>query len=144
MENPEAYDAKADHMSWKGFSNAQMAEAFGIDEHTFYRWLEVHPTFRRSVENGRDEVDVRITKSMARKAMGQVVTKERFVYDKHGDLEQKVVERVELPISETAGIFWLKNRQPDRWRDKQEVQLDIRMQMRRALFSLPDEGQADG
>lgn len=28
----------------------------------------------------------------------------------------------------TAQIFWLKNRRPDRWKDKQEVAVDARLE----------------
>lgn len=39
----------------------------------------------------------------------------------------------ELPPDTTAGIFWLKNRKPKDWRDKQEVELSGNVGMTDAL-----------
>ena len=34
--------------------------------------------------------------------------------------------REQLPPDTTAGIFWLKNRQPDKWRDVQKVEHEFK------------------
>ncbi|MDD5356326.1 MAG: hypothetical protein PHY56_07320, partial [Candidatus Omnitrophica bacterium] len=41
---------------------------------------------------------------------------------KHTDTYKTKVTVKEVIPDVTAQIFWLKNRQPDKWRDKQEVE----------------------
>lgn len=49
-----------------------------------------------------------------------MLAQERFPKTKEQLVERKVKE---VPGDTTAQIFWLKNRLPDKWRDKQEVQV---------------------
>ena len=51
----------------------------------------------------------------------------RTFYDEEGRKCEKEelktgIDEVYIPGDTTAQIFWLKNRKPDQWRDKQEVQ----------------------
>lgn len=52
-----------------------------------------------------------------------------------------VVRQVEkdVPPDTTAIIFWLKNRKPESWRDKQDVNLGGNIGVRRSMKNLTDE-----
>ena len=56
--------------------------------------------------------------SLLKRALGYEYTEERIeVSEKDG---RKVVQTVKtVPPDTTAQIFWLKNRRPDKWREKQ-------------------------
>lgn len=48
------------------------------------------------------------------------------IFLRAGDSEPTLVEYTEhYPPDTTACIFWLKNRQPRKWRDRQEIEHDI-------------------
>ena len=49
-----------------------------------------------------------------------MLVREKFPKTKEMLVERKVKE---VEPDTTAQIFWLKNRKPDKWRDKQDVQI---------------------
>ena len=51
-------------------------------------------------------------------------------------VDTKTVKK-HMPADTTAAIFWLKNRQPDKWRDKKE--LDANVNLGDELESMTDE-----
>lgn len=54
------------------------------------------------------------------------------------DVIVKQVEK-DVPPDTTAIIFWLKNRKPEAWRDKQDVNLGGDIGVRRSMKNLTDE-----
>ena len=49
-----------------------------------------------------------------------MVNSQKAFVDKMGN-EHVIDVSDEMPPDTTAAIFWLKNRQPDKWREKQEL-----------------------
>jgi len=94
-------------MAQAGLTDKQMAEEMGIAESTFYEWKKEHPEFSESIRAGKDTPDSAVEAALFRKAKG-------FKY------EEGKKQRVALPDT-VACIFWLKNRRPDRWRDKHDI-----------------------
>lgn len=78
-----------------GLTDEEIAVILGISERTLNYWKK-SPEFLQSLKRGKLKADFQIVKSLYEKA-------------KAGDT--------------TAMIFWLKNRQPTRWRDKQDLDL---------------------
>ncbi|EKD5498886.1 terminase [Pseudomonas aeruginosa] len=103
-----------------GATNAEMAEAFGVSLSTFNLWKVQHEAFSDAIKIGKDVADARVVDALYHRAMGF----------SHVDTDIRVVDGaiVETPIVKhyapdtTAAIFWLKNRRPDEWRDKQELE----------------------
>lgn len=77
-----------------GLVDEEIAVVLGISPRTLNYWKK-HPEFLQSLKRGKLKADFQVTKSLYEKA-------------KNGDTG--------------AIIFWLKNRRPDLWRDKQDVQ----------------------
>jgi len=105
---------------------------FGVAKSTINLWKKEHPAFSDSVKKGKDDYDSEnIEKSLAKRALGfkyTEITKEpRLIKKADGDITTtdmtvtKKVTRLVVPDT-TAQIFWLKNRQPHRWRDKHDVE----------------------
>lgn len=63
--------------------------------------------------------------------------RERFPKTKEQLVERKVKEVVP---DTTAQIFWLKNRRPDKWRDKQDMELSGKLEQA-VTFYMPDNGR---
>ena len=76
-----------------------------------------------SLKVGKDIPDQNVERSLYQRAIGY----------SHPDVDIRVVDgdvvQTEIvkhyPPDTTAAIFWLKNRKPKDWRDKQEVELNV-------------------
>ena len=99
-----------------GATDAEIADFFEINVATLYRWKLEHELFCDALKSGKVESDERVERSLFSRAIGY----------EHDEVDIRVVngEIVQTPIRKyyppdtTAGIFWLKNRRPDEWRDK--------------------------
>jgi transposase-like protein len=118
-----------------GLTDKQLATAFGVDKATINRWKHKYPDFCDSLKKGKDEFDSAVVEaSLLKAAKGYFVnetTREPCMVKEKGEVPKivdptlEVTKRVRKHVQPnvTAIIFWLKNRVPDRWRDKQEIDL---------------------
>jgi hypothetical protein len=107
-----------------GATNDRMAELFGVAPSTFHLWLKEFPDLSESVKAGRDEADAVVVQSLYKRATGYVAKKTVTATFEGVVSDVRVVDEHVAPDT-TAIQFWLKNRQPKQWRDKQE--LDVKM-----------------
>lgn len=99
-----------------------MADFFSVGAATLNRWKAAHSEFRESVNAGKSPADAEVAASLFNRATGNVYLVEERIVD------GKVVPiRKQLPPDVLAQIFWLKNRQPTKWRDRVEVKEDINL-----------------
>lgn len=98
-----------------GATDVQLASFFKVDETTIHEWRKVHPEFSRSTSVGKAVYDDPVEQSLAKSALGFKRSVERLGRDGY-----PVECFEEVPPNPVSAIFWLKNRRPDRWRDKQE------------------------
>lgn len=80
-----------------GLTDEQLAKNIGISIRTFYEWKEKFPQFSQSLKKGKEVVDYEVENALLSSA---------------------------LDGNTTAQIFWLKNRRPDKWRDRQREETD--------------------
>lgn len=99
-----------------GATDDALADAFGVDTSTVRAWYSAHPEFGEAVAEGKSLVfDPLVERSLAQRAVGYSVDVEEYkIVDK---VLTKVQYRKHYPPDVTACIFWLKNRQPEKWRD---------------------------
>lgn len=104
-----------------GATDKELATLFEVHLDTISEWKKVHEEFSESIKKGKDQADANVADRLYQRAMGY----------EHDEVDIKVVagEIVKTPIRKiyapdpTAAIFWLKNRQVTKWRDKQETEL---------------------
>lgn len=115
--------AEASEMYAAGYSDREVAVGLGIGMTTLYRWREMHPEFRQSAKAPKLMADERVQNSLYMQALGYDYVEQQAIKVKDGDYERvEVVEVVRhKPAETTAQIFWLKNRQPDNWNDRREL-----------------------
>lgn len=106
-----------------GLIDEQIAKNIGISVATLYNWKRDHLEILEALKKGKEVVDTEVENALLKRAMGysykEVKTEE---YEVEGELVQKITTTVKEVVPDTtAQIFWLKNRRPDKWRDKQEV-----------------------
>jgi hypothetical protein len=120
------YAEQAEKLCKLGATDKEMADFFGVDERTINRWKVDHPEFCQSIKAGKEIADMEVAHKLFERATGAEWTEEQAIKIKVAQFEERV-EVVEVrraaPPDTTAAIFWLKNRQPAKWRDKQEVEV---------------------
>lgn len=104
-----------------GKTDAQVAELIGVNVLTIHRWKKKFPNLCKTLKDWKQEADEKVEKSLYQRALGyevEEVTKEPD--KKTGEIEITKIVQKQVAASEVACIFWLKNRQPDKWRDTKE------------------------
>lgn len=114
-----------------GAIDEDLASFFNVAVSTINKWKIDYPLFLESLKKGKEEADAQIALSLFNRAKGAIIhTQQAFkvkevtvINGKRTEIESvKIVNlQQEQPPDTTAAIFWLKNRRPDRWRDKVEV-----------------------
>ena len=113
-------------MALAGRTDDQIAEFLEVNRDTLYDWKKKYPEFSDALKSGKEEPDDLVERSLLARATGYTFDSEKIVVLSMGQGLGSETERVPIkehcPPDVTAQIFWLKNRRPDRWRDKQEVE----------------------
>ena len=117
------YVAQAEKLCALGATDREIAAFFGVTEATVNRWKIAHPDFCASIKVGKDAADERVVQSLYRKAIGYSFDSEKIFQNAGEVVRAPTIEHV--PPSDTAAIFWLKNRRKQDWRDKSEVELGV-------------------
>lgn len=110
----------------EGLTNAQLAERFGVGVATVARWRKDHPEFRDALKVGKDMADARVKKSLYELANGYRFTTKKTARKASKVNGKETIEVTEtttetfIPPHATAAIFWLKNRDPEHFRDNPE------------------------
>lgn len=122
---PSKYDGlnlqKVQALASKGWTDAEMAEFFEVDTATWHRWKEKHPDFCDSLKDWKTEADSRVERSLFERATGYSHRETKMFQYEGNIISEDTVKH--YPPDTTAAIFWLKNRRPKEWKDKQEFDL---------------------
>jgi transposase len=104
-----------------GATDKQLASFFKVSESTLNLWKQKFPKFSESLKKAKQTTDEKVEKSLYQRARGYKHKAVKIFCNREGQVtEVPYIER-HAPDT-TACIFWLKNRQPERWRDKQEIE----------------------
>lgn len=109
-----------------GATNAELAAFFEVADRTIDRWIAEKGEFCRAIKRGRAEADAHIAERLFERARG-FTHPEEDIRVINGEVVRVQVTK-QYPPDTTAAIFWLKNRQPSKWRDKKDVELDAKVQ----------------
>ena len=80
-----------------GLTDEQIAQKMGVGYSTLQTWKSKYQDIQDTLKKGKDVVDYQVENALLSSA---------------------------LDGNTTAQIFWLKNRRPDKWRDKQKEEAD--------------------
>lgn len=101
-----------------GWDDAKVAGFFNISQRTIDNWKKSDPEFFQSLKDWKAQADGRVERSLYDRATGYSHMEE-VLYQYQGKIIRAQTIK-QYPGDVTAQIFWLKNRQPEKWRDKME------------------------
>ena len=119
------YDEQAEKLSLLGSTDKELADFFNVNVDTVHEWKKKYKSFSDALKRGKLIADMQVANKLFQKAIGgyKIKSQKAFV-DKDGGEHVITVEDEAAPDT-TAIIFWLKNRQPDKWREKQNLNIDF-------------------
>lgn len=114
-----------------GLTDEQIADRIGIGYSTLQTWKSKYQDIQDTLKKGKEVVDTEVENALLQKALGMTKTVQKPIklkevkYNNGKRVSEKerieyAEEEVFIPPDTTAQIFWLKNRRPDKWRDKQK------------------------
>lgn len=117
--DPDITPELAEQYARDGLTNDEIATKLGVSTSTLYNWQKKYVEFLEALKKGKQVVDAKVEKSLLKRALGYDYEEMKVTVDESG---QKKVEKTKKHVKPdtTAQIFWLKNRKPDKWKDKQE------------------------
>ena len=108
-------------MSLLGLIDQELADALGISHETLAAWKLSYPEFRESITRGKIEADGRVAEKLYHRACGYSHEAVK-IFLPSGTSEPVYAPYTEhYPPDTTAALRWLQNRQPAKWRDRQQV-----------------------
>lgn len=120
-EYKDSYPEQAYKLCLLGATDKEMANFFNVSEQTLNSWKDKHPEFLESLTRGKMLADAEIAKSLYHRAKGY-----EHVETITATFQGKITDTMDVikhyPPDTPAATLWLKNRQPDKWRDKQEIE----------------------
>ncbi|UEP32323.1 terminase [Burkholderia sp. B21-007] len=112
------YADQARKLCLLGATDKELADFFEVVEDTINEWKRTHPEFSVSIKKGKDQADAEVADRLYQRALG-FEHPEVDIRVVAGDIVQTPVTKIYAP-DPTAAIFWLKNRQKEKWRDRIE------------------------
>lgn len=119
-----------------GLTDEQIASNIGIRTSTYYEWANRFTEFAEAIKKGKAPVDLQVENALLKKALGYTITVKKPIKVKtkkqlkdKGTIEEEHIEyadeEVYIAPDTAAQCFWLKNRRPDKWRDKREETVSL-------------------
>lgn len=100
-----------------GATDENLGSFFGVSEKTICEWKKRHKEFASALKRGKEDADANVAKSLYNRALGYSHPEEKIFQSEGQVIRAETVKH--YPPDATAMIFWLKNRQPELWREKQ-------------------------
>lgn len=124
---PTKYTDKTAEQAYKLYllkaTDEEVADFFGVSVSTLFNWREEHSEFLEATTQGKLPADSEVAAKLRERALGYS-HKAVKIFLPAGASEPVYAEYVEhYPPDTQAASLWLRNRQPEKWRDKQDHEL---------------------
>lgn len=107
----------------EGLTDEQIAHNMKISVATLYNYKNKHLEILEALKKNKEIVDYEVENVLLKRAKGyryKEITKEQVLNPVTNQYELRITKVVEKEVAPdtTAQIYWLKNRQSDKWREK--------------------------
>ena len=120
----------------KGLTNDQIAANIGINRDTLYTWCNKYPDFADALKKTKEVTVYEIENAMYKAAKGYFVEESKTVTNKDGKVIRVEINKKWIPPNTTAQIFFLKNKDPDNWRERNDLSVNTSNGVLEALLEL--------
>lgn len=125
---PSKYDSinhdVVEFMYNNGATDKQVADCLKITDRTLNNWKKDNLKFFQSLKDWKHDADDKVERSLYQRACGYTAKDTKVFFDAKTLTTHTIVIDKVYPPDPTSMIFWLKNRQPQRWKDKREMSFD--------------------
>ena len=118
----------------QGLIDKEIYEMLGISKRTFQCYQKRHPLFSESLKKGKEIADSDVVRSLYQRACGYSHPDVHISQFEGSVIKTPIIKH--YPPDTTACIFWLKNRQKERWRDKYDHEVDASESLAKLLGKL--------
>lgn len=119
--DPKTHPVAVEYMATAGLTDKEMAEKLDISLSTFYEWSNKHSEFSDAKTRGKEKPDDMVENALLQSALGY--EHDSVHITNHQGVVTKTPIKKKYPPNDRSIQFWLKNRRPEKWRDKQEIDL---------------------
>lgn len=124
-----------------GLIDKQVAKNMGVADSTLRGWKRRFPEIAEALRKGKEVVDREVENALYKRALGYWVTETETTTYSDGTTKTTEKRRHIVPDT-TAQIFWLKNRKPDQWREKNDLTLTPSNGVLESLMELHKHGDS--
>ena len=117
----EEYVDQVEKLCALGAMDAEIAHFFNVSVPTLSSSAAIHEDFDAALQKGGALADDRVERSLYQRAVGYSYVSEKIFVDKATGEVIRVPIGEHVPPDVKAQIFWLKNRDPENWRDRREI-----------------------
>ncbi len=117
----DEYVEQAKKLCLLGATDKDLGDFFEVSEVTINAWKNKHPEFLKSIKGAKEEADSKVVRSLYERATGYSHPEEK-IFCNDGEITRADTTK-HYPPDPTSMIFWLKNRDKDKWRDKHDHEL---------------------
>lgn len=103
-------------------TDVEMADAMGIARATLSRWKKEHPEFKEAIDTAKMASNAKVEDALFKRATGYEFEETKVIVDDKGKPVKIEKTKKHVPPETTACIFWLKNRDPEFWRDVHKLE----------------------
>ena len=106
------------------YKETEVARIIGVTRQSLWNWKGQDPAFLYAINESKVIADKMVEGALAQNALGyNLVTKKVLMTKNNEPVEYEQIDH--FRPSYQAQMFWLKNRQSKKWRDRVEVQMDM-------------------
>lgn len=101
-----------------GLTEAQICANLDVNHTSWGEYKKEFPVLAETLKKGKEVIDTMVENALLKAALGYDYTEEEI-----NKSTGEIVDLRKVAHPNTASlIFWLKNRQPKDWRDKQDIE----------------------
>jgi len=136
----ETHTQIAHNLAKTGHTIEEIAEIAGVCKATIYNWFAKDKKFLDAIKEGKPAAIKRMENSLFHRGVGYSHPEEKIFVHNIGKGKVKVTKvktTQQYPPDTAAAFIWLKNVNPENWRDK--VELEVKTYLHKELGELPTE-----
>ena len=127
--DPNTFPLLAEGYAREGLRDCDIAKKLGVSLATLYNYENKYVDFLESIKRGKGPVDFEVENSLLKRAKGYTYeeTTKIMSLDSKGkpQLRETKIVRKEIAPDVGAQAFWLKNRKPEKWQEKQNIDVEV-------------------